>query len=206
MGARSFDAEELALLGRIHDAARPAAAMAEARVFGFERLSLDLMFGFPGHTDERWRRPLDAALAIGTGHLSAYCFIPEAGTPLGDAVGGGARALPSPETQADLYQQLVARLGRAGLRGYETSNFCGPGAEARHNLVYWLRRPYLALGPSAHGLIGGERYANHYGLAPWANALEKGMPPEESRERETECSATQEVVMLALRLGTGYQP
>lgn len=206
MGAQSFDAEELALLGRIHDAARPAAAMAQARGFGFRRLSLDLMFGFPGHTEQRWRDTIERALEIGTEHLSAYCFIPEAGTLLGDAALQGARALPSPEAQADLYEQLVTRLAHAGHGCYETSNFCRPGAEARHNLVYWLRRPYGALGPSAHGFLGGERYANHYGLVPWVRALESATLPEESREQESEASTTQEIVMLALRLGTGYQP
>ncbi|OGF15358.1 MAG: hypothetical protein A2W00_07210 [Candidatus Eisenbacteria bacterium RBG_16_71_46] len=206
MGAQSFVPEELARLGRIHDAARPGEAFALARAHGFRRLSLDLMFGFPGHTAERWRRSIDEALALEPEHLSAYCFIAEPGTPLGDAAISGAAPLPAPEEQADLYALLEARLAAAGYGCYETSNFCRPGAEARHNLVYWLRRPYVGLGPSAHGLLDGVRYGNHYAPARWAEQLERGQGPESEVEPEREASAAEEALMLGLRLGGGMRP
>src|SRR5207244_7372713 len=136
-------------------------------------------------------------------HLSVYCFIPEPGTPLGDAVARGAVALPGPEEQADLYALACEVLGGAGYQGYETSNFCRPGGEARHNLVYWLRRPYLGLGPSAHGYWSGVRYGNHYATARWAAALEAGRGPEADVERESEASIAEEVMLLGLRLGDG---
>ena len=205
MGAQSFVPAELARLGRLHDAGRPAAAMALARAHGLARLSLDLMFGFPGHTGAHWRVTLERALALDPEHLSAYCFIPEPGTPLGNAVLSGAVTLPDPEAQADLYAQLGDRLAGAGFACYETSNFCRPGAEARHNLVYWLRRPYLGLGPSAHGLVAGARYGNHYALERWAGALENGTLPESEREAGTLEAAASECVMLALRLSTGLR-
>src|SRR2546426_560878 len=206
MGAQSFDPRELELLGRIHSAARPAEAVALARAHGFRQLSLDLMFGFPGHDPERWRASVEAALELDPGHLSAYCYIPEPGTPLGDAVARGEQRLPEPELQADMYDALALRLGAGGYRCYETSNFCRPNQEARHNLVYWLRRPYLGLGPSAHGLVGGERYGNFYAMTRWAEALDAGVPPESEREVESERSATQEIVMLGLRLADGLDP
>ncbi len=206
MGVQSFHSDELEGLGRIHGPERPAAALTLARAHGFRRLSLDLMFGFPGHTLERWRGSFERALELDPGHLSAYCFIPEPGTPLGDAVLSGRVACPEAEEQADMYALLGARLAAAGYGGYETSNFCRPGEEARHNLVYWLRRPYLGLGPSAHGLLGGVRYGNHYSLARWADALERDRRPESEREPESEPSAASESVMLALRLATGWQP
>ena len=206
MGVQSFHSDELEGLGRIHGPERPAAALALARAHGFRRLSLDLMFGFPGHTLERWRRSLERALELDPGHLSAYCFIPEPGTPLGDAVLSGRAACPEAEEQADMYALLGSWLAAAGYGGYETSNFCRPGEEARHNLVYWLRRPYLGLGPSAHGLLGGVRYGNHYSLARWADDLERDRRPENEREPESDCSAASESVMLALRLATGWQP
>ncbi|HEY6867651.1 MAG TPA: radical SAM family heme chaperone HemW, partial [Candidatus Eisenbacteria bacterium] len=205
MGAQSFVPAELERLGRLHPAGRPAEAIALARTHGFARLSLDLMFGFPGHTAGSWRVTLERALALEPEHLSAYCFIPEPGTPLGNAVLAGAASLPAPGAQADLHAQLTARLARAGFGCYETSNFCRPGAEARHNLVYWLRRPYLGLGPSAHGLIAGERYGNHYALEPWAAALERGEPPESEHEAGDLDAAASECVMLALRLSTGLR-
>ena len=205
MGAQSFVPAELERLGRLHAAERPAAAVAAARAHGFHRLSLDLMFGFPGHTEATWRHTLERALEIGTEHLSAYCFIPESGTPLGNAALAGTAPLPGPEEQADLYALLTDRLAAAGLGCYETSNFCRPGAEARHNLVYWLRRPYLGLGPSAHGLVNGVRYGNHYALERWAAELEHGRLPQSETEPECPQSAASECVMLALRLSTGLK-
>jgi oxygen-independent coproporphyrinogen-3 oxidase len=205
MGAQSFDSDELIRLGRIHDAERPAKAFELARAHGFARLSLDLMFGFPGNDARRLEATLDRALALEPEHVSAYCFIPEAGTPLGDAVGRGAQSLPSGDEQADLYWTISERLARAGHRCYETSNFCIPGGEARHNLVYWLRRPYLGLGPSAHGLLRGVRYGNHYALSDWAAALEHGARPESEVEPATARSVATEVMMLGLRLCDGLQ-
>jgi len=201
-GVQSFDSDELTRLGRIHDAARPGEAVALAREHGFRRLSLDLMFGFPGHDGERFAASLERALELDPEHLSAYCFIPEAGTPMGDDVLRGRLDLPDADRQADLYRSLTARLAAAGYGCYETSNFCRPGAEARHNLVYWLRRDYLGLGPSAHGLWQGTRYGNHYATERWAAALEAGRPCDE-REAESARSRADEIVMLGLRLSRG---
>lgn len=206
MGAQTFDKDELVRLGRIHSADRPAEAFALARAAGFRRLSLDLMFGFPGHDAARFRATVERALALDPEHLSAYCFIPETGTPLGDAVASGRAALPDAEEQADAYAELTERLARAGLECYETSNFARPGAECRHNLVYWLRRPYLALGPSAHGFVNGVRYGNHYALGTWATALESGVSPNAEEERESEIAIAQETMMLSLRLADGFVP
>jgi oxygen-independent coproporphyrinogen-3 oxidase len=205
MGAQSFDPGELTMLGRIHSADRPAEAFALARAHGFRRLSLDLMFGYPGHTRRTWTHTLERALELGPEHLSAYCFIPEPGTPLGDAVAAGTSELPDADEQADLHAMLAERLERAGLACYETSNFCRPDAEARHNLVYWLRRPYVGLGPSAHGFLGGVRYGNHHALARWAQALECREPAESELEPESGDSIALEVMMLGLRLAGGIR-
>jgi oxygen-independent coproporphyrinogen-3 oxidase len=205
MGAQSFDAEELRTLGRIHDAARPGKAVRRARAFGFERLSLDLMFGFPGNEAGAWARTLETALACEPEHLSAYCFIAEPGTPLGHAVIEGGIPLPSPDQQAAQYEQLHTAAEAAGFAAYETSNFCRPGGEARHNLVYWLRRPYVGLGPSAHGLLSARRYGNRRDLAPWALALETGGTVEAEEEGDEARAEALEVVMLGLRLCSGLR-
>ncbi len=182
-GVQSFHDDELASLGRLHDGRQAADAFRRARTHGYPRLSLDLMFGFPGHAVARWQETLDRALALGPAHLSAYAFIVEAGTPLGNAVLRGEQQDLDGDVEAYLYAMLVDATSRAGLRGYETSNFARAGEESRHNLGYWLRRPYLAFGPSAHGLFDGERWANHWSLERWAEALERGLPPETERER-----------------------
>jgi oxygen-independent coproporphyrinogen-3 oxidase len=205
MGVQSFVPEELAALGRLHDEHRPAEALRLARVHGFRRLSLDLMFGFPGHTAERWARSLEAALALGTEHVSAYGYIPESDTPLGDAVARGAAETVSPELEAELYAQADARFAAAGLAPYETSNWSRPGAESRHNLTYWLRRDYLALGPSSHGLWRGRRYANARSLGDWAARLERGEDPAVEQELETAETRAEESVLLGLRLASGLE-
>jgi oxygen-independent coproporphyrinogen-3 oxidase len=205
IGVQSFEPDELARLGRIHDAARPAHAVALAREHGFERLSLDLMFGFPGHTTKAFERTLDRALDLATEHLSAYAFIVEAGNPLSDDVLAGRLEVASDDLQADLHALFLERAGSVGLRFYETSNVSRPGAEARHNLVYWLRRDYLALGPSAHGLWRGERWGNRFATESWAAAAVEGAAPEESREVCTPESVADEIVLLGLRLGRGLE-
>jgi len=205
MGAQSFDPRDLAVLGRVHDAARPAEAMRLARAAGIRRLSLDLMFGYPGHAAERWRATLDRTLELGPEHVSAYCFIPEPGTPLGDATLTGTTPLPDDDEQAALYSEIEPRLGAAGFACYETSNFCVPGAEARHNLVYWLRRPYVGLGPSAHGHLGGRRWGNAHERADWMRRLERGESPEAESEHDTPESRAREIVMLSLRLAHGMR-
>jgi len=133
LGVQSFEPEELARLGRIHDEARPAQAVALAREHGFDRLSLDLMFGFPGHTAEAFGRTLDRALDLATEHLSAYAFIVEAGNPLSDEVLAGRLEVAPDDLQADLHELFLERAASAGLRFYETSNVSRPGAEARQD-------------------------------------------------------------------------
>ncbi len=204
-GAQSFEADELRLLGRIHGISRALEAVTLARAAGLGRLSLDLMFGWPGHDATRLARTLDTALGTGVEHLSAYCFIPEAGTPLGDEVLAGRAPLPPPEAQAEMHAQVTAAAAAAGLAAYETSNFARPGAESRHNLAYWLRRDYLGLGPSAHSLWRGERWGHTHDAGAWAAALERGESAEAERERPGPEAIADETVMLALRLGTGLR-
>jgi oxygen-independent coproporphyrinogen-3 oxidase len=205
MGAQSFEPSELAVLGRVHDAERPAVAVAMAREHGFERLSLDLMFGWPGHTPEAFARSIARALALGVEHLSAYAFIPDRGNPLGEAVLDGRANVVDDDGQAEMYERFLSLSADAGLLPYETSNVSRPGAEARHNLTYWLRRDHLGLGPSAHGLWRGERRANLHDARAWAAALERGAESSESCEFPGPAATADEIVMLALRLATGLR-
>jgi oxygen-independent coproporphyrinogen-3 oxidase len=177
-----------------------------ARAHGFEHLSLDLMYGYPGHSPERFAASLERALELEPEHLSAYAFIADPGNPLGDAVLAGRARVVDDDAQARMYQHLFARSAAAGLVPYETSNVARPGAEARHNLTYWLRRDVLALGPSAHGLWRGWRWGNLRDTAEWASALERRAGHEAERERETPARVAEEIVMLALRLASGLQP
>ncbi len=202
-GAQSFERAELKQLGRVHDEERPVEAVERARARGFARISLDLMYGYPGHRPDSFARTLSRVASLDLEHVSAYCYIPEGVPPSGErALALGGEAL-SDEAQADLYAQLDEALRGAGLACYETSNWCRSDGESRHNLTYWLRRDWLALGPSAHSHWRGERWANHFATAGWAAALERGEDGAAEREAPSVAVTCDEIVMLALRLSSG---
>ncbi len=203
LGAQSFEAAELESLGRIRGPDRARQAVAEARAAGFANLSLDLMFGFPGHALAPWRRTLQSALALKPDHLSAYCYIPEEGTPMGDAVHRRTVCLPRVEEQEAMYRALGAAAKEAGLARYEISNFARPGFASRHNLGYWLCRDYLAFGPAAHSLWRGRRWGNVYSASQYAErVLGQRSPVAESEDCSLDSSA-EEALFLGLRLAGG---
>ena len=169
-GAQSFDPGELKLLDRVHDASAIGRAVSTARQAGFTNVSLDLMYGLPGQTLATWARSIETAMALEPDHLSAYCLSLEPGTPLTEAVGSGREPTPDGDRAAEMYEELVRRLARSGYELYEISNFARPGRESRHNLRYWRREDVIALGPSAHALLGGRRWANPAPLEGWKNA------------------------------------
>ncbi len=202
LGVQSLDPAELRLLGRIHGPEAPARAVATARAAGFENLNLDLMFALPDQEEDVFARTLAGVLDLGPDHLSAYCLGLEPGTALAAGVAGGTVSAPDDDLARRLYDRLSATAEARGLRAYEISNFARPGRECRHNLRYWRRRDFIALGPSAHGLLGGRRWANPAPLEAWEAAYAEGGRPPEPREVDRE-TARFEWVFLHLRLSEG---
>ena len=152
IGIQSLNDRELVGLGRIHDARAAMAAVKAARASG-ARVSLDLMYGFAGQTWPEVQDTLDRALDLGTEHISAYALTVEPNTVLGRQAALG-QFVPMPDDdQADLMERVHARLERAGLRRYEVSNYALPGAESRHNCIYWVGGAYLGLGAGAHSYL-----------------------------------------------------
>ncbi|MFI5046221.1 MAG: radical SAM family heme chaperone HemW [Acidimicrobiia bacterium] len=151
IGVQSMRAHVLAELGRTHDPENVARAVDAARVAGIERVNVDLIYGTPGERVEDWEATLDAALALGPTHVSAYALTVEPGTPLGAAVAAGTRAAPDDDDQALKYEIADDRLAAAGYEGYEISNWARPGEECRHNLLYWRGGEYAGIGCAAHG-------------------------------------------------------
>jgi len=198
LGAQSFDDELLKSLGRIHTAEQVSEAVEMARQAGFENINLDLMYALPGQGMVQWRDTLDAALALGVPHISAYSLIVEAGTPMERRVASGEAVLPEDETVNAMQREAIRFLARAGLGRYEISNYARPGFECRHNLVYWSRGEYLGLGCAAHSLFGGCRFHNPDGLDAY---LSGGRRLEE--QRLTVRDAMEETVMLATRTARG---
>ena len=160
LGAQSFDDGLLRSLGRIHTAAQIGQAVTMARDAGFDNLNLDLMYALPGQGMNQWKDTLDAAIALGVEHISAYSLIVEPGTPMAARVASGTAIIPKEDAVNAMQRAAIDRLSAAGYRRYEISNFARPGYECRHNLVYWNRGDYLGLGCAAHSLMGGRRFHN----------------------------------------------
>lgn len=159
LGAQSFDPETLRLLGRTHRAEAILAAAAAITSCNVD-LSLDLICGVPGLTDDAWRRSLECALSAGAGHISVYPLTLEAGRAL---AGGEDHEDCDPDSAAE--QMLIAEeyLAAHGMHRYEVANYALPGRESVHNLAYWQGHQYLGLGPSACGMLDSQT-ASHTGM------------------------------------------
>lgn len=158
MGMQSACDGELAAVHRPHTFAQVEEAVKAARDAKIKNLNLDLIYGLPGQTEESWRASVEAALALEPEHLSCYGLTVEEGTPLALRVAAGEE-LPDDDTQAQRYLWTVERLAQAGFEQYEVSNFSRTGCQSRHNLKYWMGRPYVGLGAGAHSDFGGCRYS-----------------------------------------------
>lgn len=157
LGVQSFDPVVLAGLGRVQEEGAVERAAALAGRAGLA-LSVDLIYGGAGETDESWARTVHSALGLDPApvHVSAYALTVEAGTPLAR----DPRRHPDDDVQARRYEVADELFSAAGLRWYELSNWARPGAECRHNLNYWRQGDYLAIGSGAHGHRAGVRWWN----------------------------------------------
>jgi len=204
LGMQSAAPHVLATLERTHTPGRAAQAAREARAAGFEHVSLDLIYGTPGESDDDWRASLEAALAAAPDHISAYALIVEPGTRLAAQIARGAVAAPDDDTTADRYELADAVLGDAGLRWYEISNWAaGDEAACRHNLGYWRGGDWWGVGPGAHSHIGGVRWWNVLHPSAYAARLTQGASPAAGRELLDGETRRVERVMLELRLADG---
>ena len=197
-GMQSAASHVLQVLDRTHTPGRPQAAVAEARAAGFDQVSLDLIYGTPGESDDDWRRSLDAALAAQPTHVSAYALIVEAGTRLSRQVSRGQLPAPDDDVLADRY--LLAEQALAGLGWYEVSNW---GEPCRHNLGYWRGYDWWGIGPGAHSHVGGVRWWNAKHPATWSGALAQGRSPGAGREVLAAEDRRVERVLLEVRLAEG---
>ena len=157
-GVQSAQANELALLERVHDFQTAVNVVSDARAAGFENFSLDLIYGLPGQSLNSWSASLDAVLALNPAHLSYYCLTIEPGTPMQRWLNNGRITAPDPDLAAEQYSLACRRMADAGFDHYEISNWCLPDRECRHNLTYWRNQEYLGLGAGAHGQAAGYRY------------------------------------------------
>jgi oxygen-independent coproporphyrinogen III oxidase len=203
IGAQSFDAAELHVLGRKHTADDVAETVRRARSGGFNNVNIDLMFGVPGQTEASWERSLDAAIELGVEHVSTYGLTIEEGTPYARWQAREPAAFADDEREAALYAVAIEKLTRAGFEHYEISNFARPGFRCEHNANYWRNGAYLGLGVGAASYLEGVRSTHTRDRAAYeAAALAGEAIPGESEEL-TGDARTGEAVMLALRTSEG---
>jgi oxygen-independent coproporphyrinogen-3 oxidase len=202
LGVQSLQDDLLAMLGRPHDSRQARLAVHAARAAGFSNVSLDLIWGLPGQTLDRWMTDLAAAVELSPEHLSCYGLSLEDGTALTRKVEAGALTLPDEETGARMFMDGSEFLQSSGYVHYEISNYARPERESRHNQGYWAGLEYLGLGPAAVSTIKDRRWSNPLALDEYAGVVAEGI---ERNEMEVLTARTrlQEMVMLTLRTGAG---
>jgi putative oxygen-independent coproporphyrinogen III oxidase len=203
-GMQSAVPHVLDVLDRTHDPRRVPRVVQWAREAGFEQVSLDLIYGTPGESVQDWRASLEAALACGPDHLSAYSLIVEDGTALARRIRRGEVAMPDDDDLADKYLLADEVLGAAGLGWYEVSNWArSPQARCRHNLAYWTGGDWWGVGPGAHSHVGGVRWWNVKHPTAYAGRIAAGASPAHAREVLDAETRRVERVLLEIRLRDG---
>jgi putative oxygen-independent coproporphyrinogen III oxidase len=203
LGMQSMAPNVLAVLDRVHSPGRALQVAADAAAAGFDHVSIDLIYGTPGESDDDLLRSVDAAIGAGIDHLSAYALVVEDGTALARRVRRGEIATPDDDVLAHRYELLDARLSAAGLQWYEVSNWSRVGGECRHNIGYWNGGQWWGAGPGAHGFLGATRWWNIKHPNAYAKALAAGSLPVGGFEELDRTDLHVEDVLLRVRLRSG---
>ncbi|WP_345990675.1 radical SAM family heme chaperone HemW [Chryseobacterium sp. Chry.R1] len=156
IGTQSFFDDDLRLMNRAHNASQAEDSIKRAQDFGFENLSIDLIYGSPTSNLEIWKENLNKTIALDVPHISSYALTVEPKTALNDWILKGKVATPKEEEQNKEFYYLSDFLKDNGFDHYEVSNFAKPGFYSRHNSSYWKYKEYLGLGPSAHSYNGAD--------------------------------------------------
>jgi putative oxygen-independent coproporphyrinogen III oxidase len=206
IGTQSLRRDQLAFLGRLHDAAGARAAIEGALAAGVPRVSTDLIFGLPDQTPEDACAQALALADLGLRHLSCYQLTIEPGTQFGERKKRGLLPKIDDAMVAESFLAIDEALESRGLRHYEISNYAVPGEEARHNLAYWRGDEYVGLGCGAYGMVRTERGGNR-----WRNPIDPRRylewtrgPMEDADVEELPAEALlRERIMLGLRIAEG---
>jgi putative oxygen-independent coproporphyrinogen III oxidase len=209
LGVQALDDAALGGLGRRHTAAEALAAVRVAQS-AFARSSFDLIYARPGQTLTAWKSELSVAIAEAAEHLSLYQLTIEQGTPFATLHAGGKLVLPDPDLAHAFYDLTQDICAAAGLPAYEVSNHARPGAQCRHNLIYWHYHEYAGIGPGAHGriVINGVRHATATEQRPedWLERVEAASHGLIVDDPLTRAQAGDEFLLMGLRLTDGIDP
>lgn len=202
IGIQSFKDEQLSWMNRTHTAHEGFTAVERAIAVGFDQLTVDLMYGLPDLSQEAWLEQLNRVIALGVNHISAYCLTIEEKTVLASWVKNGKIHPSNADQQSEQFELLVSTLAEAGFEQYEISNFARKGMYSQHNTAYWQGKKYVAIGPSAHGYDGTNRYWNVANNQLYIRRIEERVLPE-TIEELTNQDRFNELLMVGLRTKWG---
>ncbi len=204
IGVQSFQDKNLKFLGRIHTAQEALKAFKLARSAGFNNIGIDLIYAIPGQTRTSWLQDLEAAIALGPEHLSAYTLTYEPGTAIYANLEAKRFAPLSDRFVAEMIETTVSYLSGQGYIHYEISSFArSRGTRSKHNQKYWSHIPYIGFGPSAHSFVGNKRSWNYSDTKRYIAVVESGILPLEGQEILTHEQRLIETIYLGLRKTAG---
>jgi len=198
IGVQSFHNEDLAYMNRAHNAQEALDAIKRTQDKGFELLTIDLIYGTPTMTHDKWAENLEIAKGLNVPHLSSYALTVESKTTLAKKIKKGEAVDTNDDNTSHQFDMLMQFARENNYDHYEISNFALPGKHAIHNTNYWRGVPYLGLGPSAHSFDGTNRRWNVSNLKTYTDSIAKGSIPLEE-ELLTPIQRTNEKIMTSLR-------
>ena len=201
IGIQSFFEEDLQWMNRAHNAQQAIANLQLAKKY-FDNITIDLIYGTPALTNERWKKNIETAISLNIPHLSCYALTVEPKTPLDKLIKHQKSADVNPDKQSEQFLLLMQWLEEAGYEHYEISNFAKPGWRSRHNSSYWRGKKYLGIGPSAHSFNRTTRQWNIANNNIYIESINKGEIPFE-KEVLTTAQQLNEYIMIALRTSEG---
>ncbi|MFB3385853.1 radical SAM family heme chaperone HemW [Flavobacterium sp. LAR06] len=197
IGIQSFYEEDLKMMNRAHNSAEAKKCLEEATKY-FDNISLDLIYGIPGLTDEMWKQNIETALSFGVPHISSYALTVEPKTALRKLIDTGKIAEPQDEVASNHFMILVDTLQKNGFIHYELSNFGKENYFSRNNSAYWLGKKYIGIGPSAHSYDGEKRGWNIANNSLYLKSIQENILPIET-EILSKSDRYNEYIMTGLR-------
>ena len=202
IGIQSFYDEDLRWMNRAHNAEQSLNSIDAVSSAGFSNLTIDLIYGMPTLTDEKWRANVERATEYGIPHISCYALTVEAKTALEKNIRTGKTSDVNTDDQARQFLLLIDWLEEKGYEHYEISNFAKPGMRSRHNTSYWQQKKYLGLGPSAHSFDGMSRQWNISNNSLYISSVKNSLPVFEVEQLQP-IHRLNEYIMTSLRTSEG---
>jgi oxygen-independent coproporphyrinogen-3 oxidase len=201
IGVQSFFDDDLEWMNRAHSSSQAIHSLELVSRY-FNNITIDLIYGHPLLTDEKWKQNVDTVITLGIPHISCYALTVESKTPLDKLIREHKKENIDTDKQANQFLLLMDWLDEAGYEHYEISNFAKPGMRSRHNSSYWSGKKYLGIGPSAHSFDGETRQWNIANNQNYIDTINKGIIPSQ-KEILTETQKLNEYIMTSLRTTEG---